>query len=134
MPRYGFDERNSGLYVLICWLCMAVSTFLAIISMSSNRLDWMNDGLIPTLSFAMVAALCLAIITLMPKLAYFRTAGIGAVFLTFGLAYLISGGAERLAWLFIAIGCLSILIPVALGKRSDEQSSERTLRIRLPWT
>jgi hypothetical protein len=70
----------------------------------------------------------------MPRLGRFRIAGLGAVFLAFGLAYLVSGGADRQAWLFIAIGVLSILIPVILGRRSDEQTPDRTLRIRLPWT
>lgn len=134
MPRYGFEQRNNGLYVLVCWMCLTLSMALAIISLSSRRLDWMTPGLTPSLAFAMVAVVCATIISRMPRLGYFRSAGLGAVFLAFGLAYAVSGGPDRQAWLFIAVGTGSILIPVVFGRRSDEQTPERTLRIRLPWT
>lgn len=133
MTGYGFERRNEGLYRLICGLGLATSILMLGLVLAGLRPEWMGPGPLPAIAFGLAALVCLIAVRLMPAAGHFRCATAGASILAVALAYLGSGGQQRLAWIMVAAGTGLILIPLILGHESDRQTPKKTLRIPWPW-
>jgi hypothetical protein len=133
MTRYGFDQRNEGTYRLGCRLALAASVLMAGLALAGRRPEWMVPGPAPVAAFAVSGLVALIALRALPRAGYFRGAVMGTTVLAVGLAWLTSGGQPRLGGIMMFAGIGLILIPVLLGRASDRQTPEKTLRIPWPW-